>query len=634
MFLRQGEIFLKKYEVRQTLAKGKNWQTCKIVEILTDRVFVLKIFYGKWDVKEEMRFRKILSHAKLINSEKISKIIEYEMGEDFAYWIEEWIDGVPLTHLSEAGGSGKKFSPEELEPLILPLAEAIDDVHKNFPHFLLHSENIFVLPDNVKISDAGKAIAFDFDRLMEMEDEKGERRVFFSPEFLRRESRVSASSDIYSLGSIIYELLTGKKPVPPQILPPSELNEDLTVDVDEFVLRCLSEDPARRIQSTAEFVEGLGSILGKQLKGGSLPKVFDLEEMLKEEEETEEEDITRVFEEIEEEKAKTVEVEKYEEPEAFPAKPRRTFLPFIFIFFFVSFAGGSYIFFRFFQSPGREIKKPAPGETKVSFEQTITFPPVLTGEVEKEVKGMEEKVEEKEVEGKRAEGEKAESPKLSPPPVSTASVPETKKTVIRVPPIKRKEPPCPSDMIFIQEGDTYVGSSDDDEMKDPTDLPYEKRHIKSFCIDIYEYPNKKGERPLVRVNWHEAKEMCEKEGKRLCREEEWERACKGNRNLRYPYGNEWDGKLCVTEDSQGRDRNIYFSGVAVKCQSDFGVFDMSGNVAEWVDDAFEKGSEDKVVKGGSFKRPDYAVRCASRKNMSPGQRNEETGFRCCKDPHE
>ena len=198
--------------------------------------------------------------------------------------------------------------------------------------------------------------------------------------------------------------------------------------------------------------------------------------------------------------------------------------------------------------------------------------------------------------------------------------------------VEKKPPePCPEDMVLIPEGDFIAGTSTDDPMWDPTDLPAKKVHVKAFCIDRYEYPNRKGKLPQVGMTWYEAKEACEHQGKRLCSEIEWERACKGQKNYRYPYGNTWKSAYCVTEDAKGRDRKLYPSGKARMCRSSFGVYDMSGNASEWVSDIFEKSLPDKTVKGGSYQRPDYAVRCASRVNYPPETRDEEIGFRCCKE---
>ena len=79
---------------------------------------------------------------------------------------------------------------------------------------------------------------------------------------------------------------------------------------------------------------------------------------------------------------------------------------------------------------------------------------------------------------------------------------------------------------------------------------------RSFCIDKYEWPNKKGKVPSVNVSWIRAKMYCYDEGKRLCTAEEWQYACSGRKQKvikgggtlgRYPYGSQYKAELCPTE---------------------------------------------------------------------------------------
>ena len=137
--------------------------------------------------------------------------------------------------------------------------------------------------------------------------------------------------------------------------------------------------------------------------------------------------------------------------------------------------------------------------------------------------------------------------------------------------------------------------------------------------------------PITKVTFAGAEKACKEKQKRLCSEEEWEKACKGPSGLRYPYGNQWDPSLCATEDDEGNDREIAKSGTFEKCRSGFTVLDMSGNVAEWTATKWE-GGDGYVVKGGSADRPGYDARCAARKKRPGAQGADFLGYRCCADP--
>ncbi len=190
---------------------------------------------------------------------------------------------------------------------------------------------------------------------------------------------------------------------------------------------------------------------------------------------------------------------------------------------------------------------------------------------------------------------------------------------------------CPAGMAYIPAGNFPMGSSPDDSDHDYSELSNKPVNVLAYCIDAYEYPNKEGAMPLTKATWYEAKKACQTNGNRLCTEPEWEKACKGTKNYKYPYGSHWDGNICNTQDPQGKERAIRAIGKEKKCKSDYGVYDLSGNVKEWTDDAFSPEISDRTVKGGSASRPDWATRCATRENFLQTVRNADLGFRCCHD---
>src|SRR5262245_11964133 len=122
-----------------------------------------------------------------------------------------------------------------------------------------------------------------------------------------------------------------------------------------------------------------------------------------------------------------------------------------------------------------------------------------------------------------------------------------------------------------------------------------------FCVDRYEYPNRRGEYPIAMVAWHEAEALCAEQGKRLCDEAEWTFSCEGEEAMPYPYGYARDPEACVVDrpwraynpkalfpremPSAGieiaRLWQAVPSGARERCVSPFGVHDLTGNVDEW-----------------------------------------------------
>jgi len=140
-----------------------------------------------------------------------------------------------------------------------------------------------------------------------------------------------------------------------------------------------------------------------------------------------------------------------------------------------------------------------------------------------------------------------------------------------------------------------------------------------YCIDAYESPGQ-GRLPQAGLTLEQAEADCRQVGKRLCTGHEWEQACRGENGVSWPYGDSFRRTVCNVDGSVD---SIAATGAHPGCMSAVGAFDMSGNVAEWV-----QGGE---VRGGSA--ADHGDgRCSHvsrRGRESVGY--SDVGFRCCVD---
>jgi len=144
-----------------------------------------------------------------------------------------------------------------------------------------------------------------------------------------------------------------------------------------------------------------------------------------------------------------------------------------------------------------------------------------------------------------------------------------------------------------------------------------------YCIDRYEYPNKKGVIPNINISYAEAEKKCTQEGKRLCYPQEWEKACKGEFNQRFSYGNSFKEKACNT---YGQENRVTYSGKKVNCVSFYGTYSQNGNVAEWTKSNGSKAN----VYGGSYFSKDKNSACDSKVELDKNKKLPYVGFRCCK----
>jgi eukaryotic-like serine/threonine-protein kinase len=155
------------------------------------------------------------------------------------------------------------------------------------------------------------------------------------------------------------------------------------------------------------------------------------------------------------------------------------------------------------------------------------------------------------------------------------------------------------------------------------DAPENMVRIGDFYMDTYEFPNKIGELPVTEVTWHEAQGMCVAVGKRLCTGDEWVKACRGPQGLRFPYGPTYDPTKCNSDTKASMPMRIGDTPPA--CVSGYGVYDMNGNVWEWVGST----PEDASIRGGAWSSSSCAECALVFWEGKPATESKLAGFRCC-----
>jgi len=177
------------------------------------------------------------------------------------------------------------------------------------------------------------------------------------------------------------------------------------------------------------------------------------------------------------------------------------------------------------------------------------------------------------------------------------------------------------------------------------------RTKKRYCIDRFEYPNRKGERPEVMNNFYQAQVLCAARSRRMCTETEWTMACEGPSYKPYPYGYVRDAGKCRGDRPYGfpSKEKIWArdaaelerlwqgvpSGSQPACVSDYGVFDMPGNADELAASEQFQGRDakfDNVTTGGPWYK---GVRNQCRPKIythDEGFAYYYLSFRCCAEP--
>lgn len=243
-------------------------------------------------------------------------------------------------------------------------------------------------------------------------------------------------------------------------------------------------------------------------------------------------------------------------------------------------------------------------------------------------------------------------------------------------PITPARPEDLTPMVPIPAGEFLMGSAGRDGL--PDEQPQKRVFLDAYSIDKFETtvgryakylvatgedppdfwsqvnPEANADLPVVGVDWDQASKYCKWAGKRLPTEAEWEKAARGTDGRRHPWGNEGATTQFANFGRGGTfayTKSLEKVGSYEAGKSPYGVYDMVGNVWEWVADWYDrnyyksmpdknpKGPEkserpdrpERVIRGGSWVKVPMVVRAAGRQKAAPSSQVSHIGFRCAKD---
>jgi serine/threonine-protein kinase len=263
-----------RYEIRDEIGRGSMGVVYRAHDPHIDRIIALKVLRHDRIVSEEF-VQRFLKEAKAIGRLSHPSIVTvYDVGQDQGnlYIAMEFLEGISLDKIIEK----KRLNIEEIIDLGVQVAEALNYAHQQgVIHRDIKPANIVLTPDSrVRITDFGIA---------RIEDPESTRQTqagdilgtpsYMSPEQVQGQE-VDGRSDLYSLGVILYELLTGKRPFVGDTMTatflaitrdipavPSKIDPSVPQPLSDILMKCLRRQPGERFQTGSEIIESLKDFL-------------------------------------------------------------------------------------------------------------------------------------------------------------------------------------------------------------------------------------------------------------------------------------------------------------------------------------------------------------------------------------
>lgn len=672
------------YRLINEIGKGGMAIVWKAYHAAMDRYVAIKMLPYQFAQREEFlaRFRQEAKVIARLEHPHILPVYDYgeggdTPGEEMPYLVMRLLEAGTLTERIQAG----ELPLDEIDRIFTQLAEALEYAHEKG---IIHRD---IKPSNAMLDTRGEVFLTDFGIAKIVESAvqlTATGAITGTPEYMSPEQaqgmKIDHRTDIYSLGVVLYEMLTGQVPyhaetpiavilkkIQDPLPPPSLVNPDIPDTLEPVLLKALTKDPGDRFASMDEFLKAWKRALAQGMpREAAQPEVI--------------------------------------QPAKIQPQAKKKAFPWI----WVLGGAGLLIILCMMLAGGTAVLRMARNRAQATTTQyvlAVAPRPMNTSaaaEPEADIGEIASPAE--------TTAEESLPPTWTPPPSTTdtpkytatalptdtprpTTLPEQIEDVKRIP------------MMLVPAGPFKMGSDLEEIMqycpqwnhggecipsKYSGEAGLHTVTLDAFYVDLYEVTNEaytqcvqageckppmdigvgKEENyyinpdfsryPVVHVTWDMARKYCAWRGGRLPTEAEWEKAARGTDQRIFPWGNDFVGlkaNLCdagcpgqrVNQDITDGYLNTSPVGAYPEAKSFYGAFDMAGNVWEWVLDWYDptfystqmqdstnptgaKIGKDRVLRGGSWVSNIFNLRTALRYAYNPDQQAEFIGFRCVMEP--
>ena len=264
-----GKRLQGRYEIEELIGVGGMAYVYKAHDTLEDRPAAVKILKDEFLSNEEFtrRFKNESKAIAIMSHPNIVRVYDVSFEERLQYIVMEYIDGITLKEYIDQ----QRASWKETVHFTVQILRALQHAHdKGIVHRDIKPQNIMLLADGtIKVTDFGIA---HFSHTT-MRTGLGDRAIgsvhYISPEQARG-GLIDEKADLYSVGIMMYEMLTGKLPfeadnavsvaimqLQSQPKKPTDINPDIPEGLEEITLKAMQKDPERRYQSAAEMLKDI-----------------------------------------------------------------------------------------------------------------------------------------------------------------------------------------------------------------------------------------------------------------------------------------------------------------------------------------------------------------------------------------
>lgn len=270
---RSGDLIAGRYEVKEVVGAGPLGFVFRCRDKELDFEVALKAIHPRLLQADEERevFFKVIRQARRLSHQNLARVTEDGEDNGWPFYVTQFLEGMSLRKIIDLRlAKGQVFTLTEIEPIIGQITNALASAHRQGPHTNLKPENVIVLPDLLKVTDFGLGVALP--RTPFIQAQRG-RRVdhYYAPELIAG-ARPDARTDIYSLGVLLGELLTGLA-TEGGALSLRRYRPELPPEMEGLYRRAIDREPQARFATPTELFAALAAIAKRDLREDGAPPV-------------------------------------------------------------------------------------------------------------------------------------------------------------------------------------------------------------------------------------------------------------------------------------------------------------------------------------------------------------------------